>query len=210
MAKERKKKNPPQSTTPINVSLPIGMSAEEMQHVIAKALVEAEELKEQKKNEQREKEHAEWRKDIGYKDYSDKTPFKKGILTFFNRLFCFFKVMFIPAKKVKGDMASFGLLQMSVSACFSLAKFISFLAFILLFFGGIASFFIPLETAIPWTTSVWCIFIGFGCFMFSRMFRMASIEIQKIEDRNYLFGIFASLASIVSIIIAIVSIAKGG
>ena len=157
-----------------------------------------------------QKEHAEWRKDIGYKDYSDKTPFKKGILTFFNRLFCFFKVMFIPAKKVKGDMASFGLLQMSVSACFSLAKFISFLAFILLFFGGIASFFIPLETALPWTTSVWCIFIGFGCFMFSRMFRMASIEIQKIEDRNYLFGIFASLASIVSIIIAIVSIAKGG
>ena len=50
MAKERKKKNPPQSTIPINVSLPIGMSAEEMQHVIAKAMVEAEELKEQKKN----------------------------------------------------------------------------------------------------------------------------------------------------------------
>ena len=49
MAKERKKKNSPQSTTPINVSLPVGMSAEEMQHVIAKALVEAEELKEQKK-----------------------------------------------------------------------------------------------------------------------------------------------------------------
>jgi hypothetical protein len=210
MAKERKKKNSPQSTTPINVSLPVGMSAEEMQHVIAKALVEAEELKEQKKNEQREKEHAEWRKDIGYKDYSDKTPFKNGILTFFNRLFCFFKVMFIPAKKVKGDMASFGLLQMSVSACFSIANFISFFAFVLLFFGGIASFFIPMDPPLPWITSLWSIFIGLGCFMFSRMFRMASIEIQKIEDRNYLFGIFASLASIVSIIIAIVSIAKGG
>ena len=210
MAKERKKKNPPQSATPINVALPSGMSAEEIQHIIAKALVEAEELKEQKKTEQREKEHAEWRKDIGYKDYSDKTPFKKAILTFFNRLFCFFKVMFIPAKKVKGDMASFGLLQMSVSACFSIANFISFFASIPLFFGGIALFFIPSEVPIPWMTSVWCIFIGLGCFMFSRMFRIASIEIQKIEDRNYLFGIFASLASIVSIIIAIVSIAKGG
>lgn len=210
MAKERKKKNPPQSATPINVALPSGMSAEEIQHIIAKALVEAEELKEQKKTEQREKEHAEWRKDIGYKDYSDKTPFKKAILTFFNRLFCFFKVMFIPAKKVKGDMASFGLLQMSVSACFSIANFISFFASIPLFFGGIALFFIPSEVPIPWMTSVWCIFIGLGCFMFSRMFRIASIEIQKIEDRNYLFGIFASLASIVSIIIAIVSIVKGG
>ena len=52
MAKERKKKNPPQSTTPINVALPSGMSAEEMQHIIAKALVEAEELKEQEKTEQ--------------------------------------------------------------------------------------------------------------------------------------------------------------
>lgn len=208
MAKERKKKNPPQSTTPINVALPSGMNVDEMQHIIAKALVEAEELKEQKKTEKREKEHAEWRKDIGYKDYSDKTPFKKSILTFFNRLFCFFKVLFIPAKKVKGDMASFGLLQMSVSVCFSIANCIFSFAFILLFFGGIASFFIPMDPPLPWLTSVWSIFIGLGCFMFSRMFRMASIEIQKIEDRNYLFGIFASLSSIVSIIIAIISIAK--
>jgi hypothetical protein len=42
------------------------------------------------------------------------------------------------------------------------------------------------------------------------MFRMASIEIEKIEDRNYLFGLFASVASIVSIVIAIIAVVKGG
>ena len=210
MAKERKKKNPQQPTTPINVALPSGMSAEEMQHIIARAMVEAEELKEQKKNEQREKEHAEWRKNIGYKEYSDKKAFSKAFLTMFNRIGCFLRMLFVPAKHIKGDRASFGLLQMCVSACFSLAYFISFIASFLLFFGGIASFFIPMEIPFAWTTSVWCIIIGLGCFLFSRMFRMASIEVQKIEDRNYLFGIFASLASIVSIIIAIISIAKGG
>ena len=44
--------------------------------------------------------------------------------------------------------------------------------------------------------------------LFSRMFRMASIEVDKIEDRSLLFGIFASVASIVSIVIAIVAIVK--
>ena len=210
MAKERKKKKTHQSTTPINVSLPSGMSAEEMQHIIAKAMVEAEELKEQKKNEQREKERTEWRRVIGYKECSDKKGFSKTLHTILNRIGCFLKMLFVPAKHISGDRASFGLLQMCVSICFSLAYSLSFLLSIISFFGGIASFFIPLEKPIHWTTSVLYMFIGFGTFLFSRMFRMASIEIQKIEDRNYLFGIFASLASIVSIIIAIVSIVKGG
>ena len=51
MAKERKKKNPQQPPTPINVAIPSGMSAEEMQHIIARAMVAAEELKEQRKIE---------------------------------------------------------------------------------------------------------------------------------------------------------------
>lgn len=42
-------------------------------------------------------------------------------------------------------------------------------------------------------------------FLFSRMFRMASIEVNKIEDRNLLFGIFASVTSIVSIVIAVIA-----
>ena len=40
------------------------------------------------------------------------------------------------------------------------------------------------------------------------MFRMASIEVDKIEDRSLLFGIFAFVASIVSIVIAVVAIVK--
>ena len=211
MAKRTKNKTP-QTNQPeqgVTVAPLSGMSAEEMQHIIAKAMVEAGELKEQKKNEQRVKEQIEWCNDIGLKDYSDEKPFKRNILTFFNYMGCFLKVLFLPAKKVKGDNASFGLLQLCVSACFSFANFVSLLAFILLFFGGIASLFIPSAPPISWITSVGRILFGIVCFMFSRMFRMASIEIQKIEDRNYLFGIFASLASIVSIIIAIISIAKG-
>jgi hypothetical protein len=56
MAKERKKKNPQQPPTPINVAIPSGMSAEEMQHVIAMAIVEAEEIKEQNRQAQKEEE----------------------------------------------------------------------------------------------------------------------------------------------------------
>jgi hypothetical protein len=93
-----------------------------MQHVIAKALVEAEELKEQKKTEQREKEHAEWRKDIGYKEYDDKCKLWRGIKIFFNRLKCFCKVCVLPKKKIQGDRASFSLMQLFLQSFFVLAK----------------------------------------------------------------------------------------
>lgn len=49
-----------------------------------------------------------------------------------------------------------------------------------------------------------CLFVV-PLFLFSRMFRMASIEVNKIEDRNLLFGIFASVTSIVSIVIAVIA-----
>ena len=56
MGKIRNKKKPKQNIASnpsqfVNISLPENMSAEEMQHLIAFAIVEAEEIKERKRKE---------------------------------------------------------------------------------------------------------------------------------------------------------------
>lgn len=193
MAKERKKKNPPQSTTPINVSLPVGMSAEEMQHVIAKALVEAERIKEQKKQEQKDFERKEWEETVG------KNPVKR-----------FFKILFLPKKQIKGDKTTFALLKMFIEMFFGLAKILTLL------FSIFAIAYMPLQyviETIPNMSINQNVILGVYAvlsFLFSRMFRMASIEVDKIEDRSLLFGIFASITSIVSIVVAIIAVVQGG
>lgn len=72
-----------------NISLPENINAKEMQHVIAHAILEAEEIKNQKEKKQHEAALAEWRKIIGYKEH------KNGIKRFFNDIKISFKILFL-------------------------------------------------------------------------------------------------------------------
>ena len=117
---------------------------------------------------------------------------------------------FVPSKAIKGDRASFALMKLFLRIFFDFAKWILGLASLLFVVYGIALFFAPETLPVLWISNVGLTILGITTFFLSRMFRMASIEIEKIEDRNYLFGLFASVASIVSIVIAIVAVVKGG
>ncbi len=213
MSKGRNKKNKQtQQNKPepkVNVSLPTNISAEEMQHIIARAMVEADEIKEQNKQAKKEVALKQWRSDIGYKEYDDKCKLLRGTKTFLNRLKCFAKVCFIPKKKIQGDRASFSLMQMFLQAFFVLTKWLLVLAAIVSVIAGIVGLCTSPILSAAWAMGIYLVFVAIPLFLISRMFRMASIEVEKIEDRNYLFGLFASVASIVSIIIAIIAVVKG-
>lgn len=201
----KKKKNqttPP--TQPVVVTPPVGMSSDEMQHVIAMAIVEAEEIKEQRKKEQRKAEFGEWQTVIGYKKYNDKNVLIRGVKTFWNAIVCLFRVCFVRKKHIKGDRVSFNMMKMLLCKSFDLIKICLNILTAMFILYIPMQYIIPSLTVLAWHQSVLLGSYGLLTFMFSRMFRIASIEVEKIEDRNYLFGLFASVASIVSIIIAII------
>lgn len=194
MSKNRRKaaKEQKQSTdVPVNIVLPDSMSVEEMQQIITNALLSVEDAKEQKVKEQKEQERKEWEETVG------NNPIKR-----------FFKILFLPKKYIKGDKTTFALLKVFVGMFFGLAKVLTLL------FSIFAIAYIPLQYVIAEISNlsigqnVILAVYAVLSFLFSRMFRMASIEVDKIEDRSLLFGIFASVASIVSIAIAIVAILK--
>lgn len=209
MRKNRNKKKAKQNANPapvvpVNISLPANMSKEEIQHIIACAIVEAEEIKEQKAEEQRKIALAEWREKIGYKDY------KNILKQFFNRVNVLIKILFLPQKHIQGDRASVTLLKSLILLFFKIIQFC------LLAFSVISILYIPVQyiipnnTILPWYQNVLYFLYGVLAFIFCRLFRMAGIEFDKLDDRNYLLGVFASVTSFVSIIIAIIAIVRGG
>lgn len=194
MSKSRRKnaKEQKQSTNvPVNIVLPGSMNAEEMQQIITNALLAVEDTKAQKAKEQKEQERKEWEETVG------NNPLKR-----------FFKILFLPKKYIKGDKTTFALLKVFVGMFFGLAKILTLL------FSIFAIAYIPLQYVIAGISdlsigqNIILAVYAVLSFLFSRMFRMASIEVDKIEDRSLLFGIFASVASVVSIAIAIVAIFK--
>lgn len=207
MAKDKKKK---QNKSEEKQAPPITLSGEDLQHLIAHAIIEADEIKEEARRKQQETELQEWRAVIGYKKFISKCWLWRKLRTFFNRLWCILKICFIPSDKIKGDRSSFALMKLFLQLFFVLAKWILLATSLVFVAHGIYLFFPQEVTASIVMSNIMIIFVGVTIFLLSRLFRMAIIEIEKIEDRNYLFGLFASVTSIVSIVIAIIAIAKGG
>ncbi len=208
MGKGKNKKNAKQNNTskslqPVNINLPENMNKEEMQHIIARAIVEAEEIEAQHKEEQHQKDLAEWHGVIGYKEHRNK--FKNGL----NKVIVLFRVMFLPEKHIKGDIALSTLLKLCISTFFGFMNFLSLLLSACLIAYMPIQHFTGKTNQFPWLLYVYLLPCAIIAFILSRLFRMASIEIDKLDNRNYLFGFFASITSFVSIIIAIIAIAKG-
>lgn len=207
MGKGRNKKKAKQNTVSkplqsVNMNLPENMSTEEMQHIIACAIVEAEEIKAQKEEEQRKAALLEWHKIIGYKENENK------LKNFLNKIKVFLKILFLPKKHIEGDRASIILLKSFIALFFWIMKWCSLL-FVIFLIGCFPIQYIRGSISeFPWQLYSYCIPFAFLAFIFSRLFRMAGIEIDNLDDRNYLFGLFASITSLVSIIIAVIAIVK--
>lgn len=133
--------NPSQS---VNISLPENMSAEEMQHIIANAIIEAEEIKAQKEEEKRKAALAEWHNIVGYKEYQNK------IKQFFNNVKTFTKILFLPKKYIKGDRASTILLKSVISLFFGLMKWCSLTLAVLLIAFVPAQYLMQNISVLPW------------------------------------------------------------
>lgn len=187
----------------VNINLPENMSAEEMQHIIACAIVEAEEIKIQKEEEQRKVALAKWRDKIGYKEYENK------LKRFFNDVKVLKNILFLPKNDIKGDLASSVLLKTFIALFFWIMKWCSLLFAIFLIGCFPIQYIRGSISEFPWYLYMYCIPFAVLTFIFSRLFRMAGIEIDNLDDRNYLFGLFASITSLVSIVVAVIAVAKG-
>ncbi len=202
MGKRKKKNNNTQPKKPkepitLSVDADAGFSAEEWQHIIANAMVEAEGIKHQEQKKLKEESHRQWLNTIGYRDHF--CPLRRIL----NDVWMFLNLMFLRKKHIEGDRMSTELLRLCVSAFYGLLQWLFALAAILLIACIPISIFV--DSVPQMTLGQGCIYavFAFCAFVISKIFRIAKVEIDKTNDANLIFNLFAAVTAIISIVIGI-------
>lgn len=186
MRKKEKKEN-----ITVHISCPNNMGPEEMESIIAKAIIKADEMRVQKEEERRKEIDRRWHKVIGYKDYSNKKGFAKLFFRFTNDVVILAKIPFISRRKIETDWMSWSLLKAAMVILFQGITWILFISMI-----------IPVYMAIQQKNGFHLLFT-FLLYALGGISRMTTIEIDKIQDRNYLIGLFTAIVTVISVVIAV-------
>lgn len=166
---------------------------EKLAKEMVKAQQEAEEQKEiarQKKEEKQREEIIAKRKEIlKEKDFSYiKCGFWRVIRTFFNTLRVFINILFLRKKDLKYFTAFVKLITILFMFVIRITLYAVVIALIVLMFAGF-------NFAV-------CIAFAFATFTIAQLLRIATNEIDNIENREYSLAIFSSLIGIVALIVA--------
>lgn len=206
-SKSKNSQDKAQPTIP-SVIFPAEMSQEEMQHIIANAIIEAQKMKEDAKQKQKEANIRELQEAIGLKEYNDKNRLLRIIKMAINRIKCFFKICFLSRKNIKGDRVTFGILSMLLTLIFALVSSVLYVVAFILFVCGIIV--LTRGQGAPLRGIEWYAFIpySFAAFMFASIFRISSIEIEKVEDRNYIQSLLNIVFAIIAAVFAYLSLIK--
>ncbi len=208
MGKRKKKNNintQQQNTKePITISVNDNtiFSAEEWQHIIANAIVEAEEIKAQKEEKLKQQKKDELQRQL---ESEKKLNIFKRIWLVTKRAF---KLMFISKKEVTGDHTSITLLRGSMYSFWYIVEMIMYL------FAGALLFSIPAHyisdafEKLIWSAHPVVLLYSLMFFILARIFRIIKFEAEKIEDKNYLLALFASVTALISAVTAIISLFK--
>ena len=164
---------------------------------IIKAHEEYEHYRQTEKEKEEKKRQEEWLKTLNQKEYpSNEKWIWRKCHQIRNDFFLFKNLLFIKAKDVRDMRATFGLMRLAVIGIFALCKWILYLCAASMLYG-------------IWNDSI---DIALGCmfavvlWVFARIFRIASFEVEKINDGNLIIAIFSGVLSFVAVVIAIVAI----
>ena len=190
------------------VTVPASMSQAEMQHIIANAITEAQKAKEDAKQKQKETNIRELQEAIGLKEYNDKNRLLRVIKIAINRIKCLFKICFLSRKNIKGDRVTLGILSMLLTLIFALVSLVLYVVTFIFFVCGIIAL-IRGQGAPLWGIE-WYTFIpfSFAVFILASIFRISSIEIEKVEDRDYIQSLLNIVLAIIAAVFAYLSLIK--
>ena len=148
---------------------------------IIKAHEEYEHYRQTEKEKEEKKRQEEWLKTLNQKEYptNEKWIWRK-CHQIRNDFFLFKNLLFIKAKDVKDMRATFGLMRLAVIGIFALCKWVLYLCAASMIYGICNN---SIEIALG------CM-IAFVLWVFARIFRIASFEMEKMKDGNLLTAIF--------------------
>jgi len=191
VAKSRKQKQKPRVSQKTEAVPHTIINEETLTNAITNALIEYDKQKEQAIKDKEKNEQEAFEKRLG------KNKFVAGL-----------KLLFRPKKYAKNVQANLELTKTALKWFYKIIEWALFLLSIFLIACVPLQFIIPNVPIVEWYIDVLFVIWAIPIFLLSRIFRIASIEVERIKDYNYLFGLFATITSIVSVVIAVIAIFK--
>lgn len=195
MSKKNRNKKEQQSTSHnyienINVDIDYDKLAKAI--VIAQNQVDEDKAKEQEK--QKEERLKEWHEIVHYKECPKNSGKMKTILySIRNFVWGFCVLMTFKRKNAENVSITFNLLRLVTSIMFSIIE---------LFLYYIACLSIR---KVVQDQPVWMICV-LGSIIFARFFRVATFEIDNMNDRQYIIAIFSAITSFLALVIAVIAL----
>lgn len=180
------------------------ITAEELQNIIANALLQAEEQRKQNEKDKQERERQEWRKEIGYKDYSKSNKKSAGFRGALNELKCGLKLLFMRSEKIKDYKTISASLSMRLSNHYLMSGLLSFLLSFLIVIATVEFIILNL---LPWYIYLLLFSLSLCLFYNGLKNRLEYYGVMYIKDDNLILNILASHNTKISIIISIISAA---
>lgn len=180
------------------------ITAEELQNIIANALLQAEEQRKQVEKDRQEQERKKWREEIGYNDYSKSKSKFAGVRGALNELICGIKLLFMPSEKIKGHNTISASLSMGLSNHYLIVGLVSVLLSLAIVIFSVTFIILNL---LPWYAYLLLFSLSLCLFYNGLKNRLAYYEVMYIKDDNLILNILASYNSKISIIISIISAA---
>ena len=172
---------------------------------LAEAIVKARKKEEEQLTKEKQETFNEWRKSLGYKDYSDKRGFVKLIYTFGNRFLFVLRLMFISKKRKIEISFSATLLQTILVGVFNVLKHGALLSSLVLL---VLMFYHPnVVLEIYHYFILFCFAIS--SFVYSRFFRLVSMEIDQMNDKEQLLSLFTAVIALVPLVELVTDFLKG-
>jgi hypothetical protein len=190
-----KTKQQPRST----VSIDTHLSKDDLKQVLIDTYHDIESGKDRKKHDAK----IEWQHKMGLDRKSTaKNSVIRSVQSFWYDLFAFFKLIYVKKQDVSEDMATTGLIKLTL-------KLIFFILQISLIIAAIGFIVVPIlniyQSGVTITTGI---FLAVFAFILSRLFRIAGFEIENIKERDYLVALFSGITSFAALIIAIIALVK--
>ena len=205
MAKRDSKKTrkETQQAPSVSVSVPEGLTQEEMTTIISEAILRAEQVRKTNEEQAAKEEAIVWREAAGLKDFETLKQPWRAIRTLLNRIASFFRILFGRKGSRQGDRVTTGLFTILTSTMFRIGCVLLWIVGIVFIGCVIGSFFADVPSLTSASQKALTVVLGALAIIFGQLFWKAGSEIEKMDDRNYVVAIFTALMSATAVIITL-------
>lgn len=172
---------------------------------LAEAIVKAQQKAKEQQIKEKEQAFIEWRAELGYKEHNDKHGLRKMLLVIGNRFIYAFRLMFVSKKRKIETSFSAIFVQTLLVGFFNFLKHATLISSIL-FIGFM--FYHP-EIDFEKYHYIILSVLAILSFLYSRFFRLISIEIDQMNDKEQLLSLFTAVVAIIPLVEIAFNFLKG-